>query len=72
MKYVRYQHLANPARKGETTLANWEAKAKSTNLLYFWKKVEEFEKKDFVPREAKEIIEDQEIKFKTKKTTNDD
>ena len=57
MKYVRYQHVTNPARKGETTLENWNKKAKETNLLLHWKKVEEFDKKSFVPDEAKEISE---------------
>lgn len=64
MRYVRYQHVTNPARKGETSLENWNKKAKETNLLLHWKKIEEFDKKAFVPDEAKEVISN---KDKTKK-----
>lgn len=71
MKYVRYHHLANPARVGETTLENWEKKAKETNLLYYWKKIEEYEKNEFVPKEAQEIIDQKEPIIKSKKINND-
>ncbi len=56
MRFVKYRHITNKSRVGETSLENWNKKAKETNLLLYWEKVEEFDKSQFVPAEAAEII----------------
>jgi hypothetical protein len=59
MKFVRYQHITNPSRNGETSLENWNKKAKETDLLLYWRKIEEFDKNEYVPSEAKKIMDKQ-------------
>ncbi len=51
--WVKYQHVTNKKRVGECLKADWDKKAKGTNLTTYYKIVDTFEKPDFVPDEAK-------------------